>query len=179
MPSHGRTITKITQSVLPPPPRSLLRKMSPRTQNRHMNHAKNRKNSNRASRNEPLSLNMRQPFKEVVRWIPPACSCSLMRSPAEGHPPARMSRGNPAPAGDLRGACDPLPTRPLTGRCVANIQLRAVSARQLRASSSADSRRLGPPDSEVARDLVHSVRGVLEPVACEGCGRPGTPPPHQ
>src|SRR5689334_23509056 len=62
MPSHGMTITKITQSVLPPPPRSLLRKMSLRTQNRHMNHAKNRKNSNRASKNEPLSLNMRQPF---------------------------------------------------------------------------------------------------------------------
>src|SRR4051795_5961244 len=63
MPSHGMTITKMTQIVLLPPPRSLLRKMSPRTQNRHMNHAKNKKNSNKANRNEPLSLNMRQPFK--------------------------------------------------------------------------------------------------------------------
>src|SRR6478735_3545426 len=63
MPSHGMTITKITQRVLAPPPMSLLRKMSPRTQNRHMNHAKNRKNSNRASRNEPLSLNMGRPLE--------------------------------------------------------------------------------------------------------------------
>jgi hypothetical protein len=36
----------------------LLRKMSLITQNKHMNQAKNRKNSNRASRNDPLSLNM-------------------------------------------------------------------------------------------------------------------------
>src|SRR6476661_1392931 len=58
MPSHGMMITKITHSVLAPPPRSLLRKMSPRIQNRHMNQAKNRKNSNKASRNEPLSSNI-------------------------------------------------------------------------------------------------------------------------
>ena len=51
-------ITKMIQKVLPPPPRSLLRKMSPSTQNRHMNQAKKRKNSKSASRNEPLSLNM-------------------------------------------------------------------------------------------------------------------------
>ena len=51
-------ITNSTQRVLAAPPRSLLRKMSPKTQNRHMIQAKNRKNSNRASRNEPLSLNM-------------------------------------------------------------------------------------------------------------------------
>src|SRR5215213_2950284 len=67
MPSHGMTITKITHSVLPPPPRSVLRKMSPRTQKRHMNHAKNRKNSNKARRNEPLSLNMARPFKRGPR----------------------------------------------------------------------------------------------------------------
>ena len=48
----------MTHRVLPPPPRSLLRKMSPRIQNRHMNQAKNRKNSNSASRNDPLSLNI-------------------------------------------------------------------------------------------------------------------------
>ena len=58
MPSHGMRITKTTQSVLATPPRSLLRKMSPRIQKRHMNHAKNRKNSNSASRNDPLSLNI-------------------------------------------------------------------------------------------------------------------------
>src|SRR4051794_8046454 len=59
MPNQGMIMTKITQSVLIPPPMSLLRKISPRIQNRHMNHAKNRKNSNRASRNEPLLSNMR------------------------------------------------------------------------------------------------------------------------
>src|SRR3954452_17928039 len=57
------TITKITHIVLVPPPRSRLRKMSPRTQNRHMNHAKNKKNSKRASRNEPLSLNIEATFQ--------------------------------------------------------------------------------------------------------------------
>ena len=51
-------MTKNTQNVFATPLRSLLRKMSPITQNRHMNQAKNRKNSNRASRNDPLSLNM-------------------------------------------------------------------------------------------------------------------------
>src|SRR6188768_2594680 len=62
MPSHGMRITKMIQSVFPPPPRSLLRKMSPNTQNRHMNQAKNRKNSKSASRNDPLSLNILVPF---------------------------------------------------------------------------------------------------------------------
>src|SRR6478609_4194369 len=58
MPSHGIRITKITQNVLAPPPRSRLRKMSPKIQNRHMIQAKNRKNSSRAIRNDPLSLNI-------------------------------------------------------------------------------------------------------------------------
>src|SRR6476661_191648 len=86
IPSHGMTMTKITQSVLPPPPRSLLRKMSLRTQNRHMNHAKNRKNSNRASRNEPLSLNMRHPFNGAEVVDPTGRSASLMQSAAEDIP---------------------------------------------------------------------------------------------
>jgi hypothetical protein len=45
------------QNVLAPA-HVMLRKMSPSTPGRHMNQAKNRKNSNRASRNDPLSLNM-------------------------------------------------------------------------------------------------------------------------
>ena len=36
--------------------------MSPKIQNRHMNQAKNRKNSSIASRNDPLSSNIDQPF---------------------------------------------------------------------------------------------------------------------
>ena len=52
-------MTKNSQNVFAPPPRSLLRKMSPKTQKRVMNQAKNRNNSNRASRYEPLSLNIR------------------------------------------------------------------------------------------------------------------------
>ena len=45
MPSHGMKITNSTHSVFAPPPMSLLRKMSPRIHHRHMNQAKNRKNS--------------------------------------------------------------------------------------------------------------------------------------
>ena len=56
-------MTKNTQHVFATPPRSRLRKMSPITQNRHMNQAKNRKNSNRASRNDPLSSNMGSSFR--------------------------------------------------------------------------------------------------------------------
>src|SRR3954452_1817163 len=85
MPSHGMTITKITHSVLAPPPRSLLRKMSPRIQNRHMNQAKNRKNSNKASRNEPLLSNIGTSHGPI-RWMPPVYGHSLMRSPADGSP---------------------------------------------------------------------------------------------
>src|SRR6478672_4181248 len=92
MPSHGMTITKITQSVLPPPPRSLLRKMSPRTQNRHMNHAKNKKNSNRASRNEPLSLNMRHPFDGAEVADPTGRFTQPHAITGRTHPPTRMSR---------------------------------------------------------------------------------------
>ena len=55
MPSHGTKITNSTQRVLATPPRSLLRKMSPKIQKRHMNQAKNRKISKSASRKEPLS----------------------------------------------------------------------------------------------------------------------------
>src|SRR3954452_1295082 len=112
MPSHGMMITKITQSVLPPPPRSLLREMAPRTQNRHMNHAKNRKNSNRASRNEPLSLNMRQPFKEAETVDPTGLFMQPYAITGRRHPPARMRRRIPRQASDLRSACDPLPGGP-------------------------------------------------------------------
>src|SRR5690349_24236228 len=91
MPSHGMMITKITHIVLAPPPRSLLRKMSPRTQNRHMNQAKNKKNSNKASRNEPLSLNMTQPLtgpKGGSHPASPAASCDQRpkTSPAPDEP---------------------------------------------------------------------------------------------
>src|SRR3954447_23414205 len=48
---------KSAHNVFAPPPRSLLRKRSPKTQNRHMNQATKMKNSNSASRKEPLSLN--------------------------------------------------------------------------------------------------------------------------
>src|SRR5450755_2494103 len=74
MPSHGTRITNSTQKVLAPPPMSLLRKMSPKIQKRHMNQAKNRKNSNSARTNDPLSLNINQPFGEantVARSGPP------------------------------------------------------------------------------------------------------------
>src|SRR6185437_15839952 len=59
-------ITNSTHAVFAPPPMSLLRKMSPRIQNRHMNQAKNRKNSNIASRNDPLLLNIGKPFVKFV-----------------------------------------------------------------------------------------------------------------
>src|SRR4051794_40718782 len=150
MPSHGRTITKITQSVLPPPPRSLLRKMSPRTQNRHMNHAKNRKNSNRASRNEPLSLNMRQPFKEAETVDPtglfmqPYAITGRRASP--GSDETGESRAKPATSGALVIRSLPGPRLDDVSQ-MCNFHL--VPARQLSASSSADLRRLGPPDSEV------------------------------
>ena len=51
-------MTTITQIVLATPPMSWLRKMSLNTQNSSISHAKNRKNSSRASRKDPLSLNM-------------------------------------------------------------------------------------------------------------------------
>src|SRR5436190_1828930 len=78
MPSHGIRITNNTHRVLAPPPMSLLRKMSPKTQNRHMIQAKNRKNSNRARRNEPLSSNIGQPFgrARVKSDLDPRCSLS-------------------------------------------------------------------------------------------------------
>ncbi len=47
-----------THTVLAKPPRSRLRNRSPKIHHRHMNHAKKMKNSNIASKNEPLSLNM-------------------------------------------------------------------------------------------------------------------------
>src|SRR3954449_9054482 len=56
--SHGMMITNSTHSVFATPPMSLLRKMSPRIHHRHMNQAKKRKNSNSASRNDPLLLNI-------------------------------------------------------------------------------------------------------------------------
>src|SRR5436190_20009894 len=92
MPNHGRTITKITQIVLPPPPRSLLRKMSPRTQNKHMNHAKNKKNSNMASRNEPLSSNMGHPFKAAESVDPTGLLAQPHTITGRRHHPTRMSR---------------------------------------------------------------------------------------
>src|SRR6476661_3133874 len=92
MPNHGMTITKITQSVLLPPPRSLLRKMSPRTQNRHMNHAKNRKNSNKATRNEPLSLNMGQPPKRAEGVAPTGFMTKPCARSGRRHPPHCMRR---------------------------------------------------------------------------------------
>ena len=58
---HGSGCAATQHTVLPTPPRSLLRKMSPKIQNMHMNHAKNRKISNSASGNDPLSLNSNQP----------------------------------------------------------------------------------------------------------------------
>src|SRR5664279_338744 len=69
MPSHGIKITNSTQIVLATPPMSLLRKMSPKIQKRHMIQAKNRKNSSSASRNDPLSLNINEPFGEA-RTVP-------------------------------------------------------------------------------------------------------------
>ena len=62
MPSQGMKITNSTQRVLATPPRSLLQKISPKIQNRHMNQAKNRKISKSASRKGPFSLNIDQPF---------------------------------------------------------------------------------------------------------------------
>src|SRR4051795_8813165 len=103
MPSHGMTITKITQSVLPPPPRSLLRKMSPRTQNRHMNHAKNRKNSNRASRNEPLSLNMRHLSKRSYGGSHRLVHAALCDHRQKGIPRLRWAGGNLPPPATPRG----------------------------------------------------------------------------
>ena len=47
-----------TQIVLANPPRSRLRNKSPKIHQRHMNHAKKMKNSNSASRNDPLSSNI-------------------------------------------------------------------------------------------------------------------------
>src|SRR4051812_13505118 len=58
MPRNGRMMMKRTQKVLDRPLRSLLRKRSLKTHHRHMNQARKMKNSNMASRNEPLSLNM-------------------------------------------------------------------------------------------------------------------------
>src|SRR3954468_4374896 len=49
-------------NVLAPPPRSLLRKRSAKTQNRHMNQANQMKNSNVASKNDPLSSNTSVPL---------------------------------------------------------------------------------------------------------------------
>src|SRR4051794_32118894 len=59
----GSTITNKAQNVFATPPRSRLRKRSPRIHHRHMNQAKNMKNSNNASRNEPLSSNTVNPFR--------------------------------------------------------------------------------------------------------------------
>lgn len=66
MPSHGMRITNSTQKVLATPPMSRLRKMSPKIQNKHMIQAKKRKNSSRASRNDPLSLNIDEPLGMAV-----------------------------------------------------------------------------------------------------------------
>ena len=63
IPRIGRMMMNSTQTVLATPPMSRLRKMSPKTHQRHMNHAKKMKNSNIASRNEPLSLNIEPPFE--------------------------------------------------------------------------------------------------------------------
>src|SRR3954451_3065547 len=67
MPSHGMTITNSTHSVFATPPMSLLRKMSPRIHHRHMNQAKNRKNSSSTSRNDPLLLNIEGLSLRTVR----------------------------------------------------------------------------------------------------------------
>ena len=45
-------------NVFAMPPRSRLRKRSPKIHHRHMNQAKKMKNSNIASRNDPLSSNI-------------------------------------------------------------------------------------------------------------------------
>src|SRR3954454_16926691 len=57
IPRIGRMMMNSAHRVFAPPPRSLLRKRSPKTQNRHMNQATKMKNSNSASRNDPLLLN--------------------------------------------------------------------------------------------------------------------------
>src|SRR6476619_2522951 len=89
IPSQGTRITNSTQKVLDPPPRSLLRKMSPKIQNKHMNQAKNRKNSNSASRNEPLSLNIDQPFGEASQSLG-ASLASVVRRAKARHRPNRV-----------------------------------------------------------------------------------------
>src|SRR5918993_2535475 len=104
MPSHGMTITRITHIVLAPPPRSLLRKMSPRTQNKHMNHAKNRKNSKRASKNEPLSSNIWRPFTELKWWI------HLVDGSSSGH------RKKASPVSDELSSHAPASEVPRTGQ---------------------------------------------------------------
>src|SRR5690349_8391035 len=58
MPRPGRMMMNRIHSVFAPPPRSRLRNRSPKIQNRHMMYAKKMKNSNIASKNEPLSSNM-------------------------------------------------------------------------------------------------------------------------
>src|SRR6476619_3109728 len=100
MPTHGMMITNSAQKVLPPPPRSLLRKMSPKIQKRHMNQAKNRKNSNNAIRNEPLSLNINQPFGDATRVPEPGPLQSFVPAPQRWHPPIRVRVRKPEPSND-------------------------------------------------------------------------------
>src|SRR6195952_3759964 len=94
MPSHGTMITKITQKVLAPPPMSLLRKMSPKIQNRHMNQAKNTKNSNSARMNDPLSLNIDQPFGEAGIVARSGPSGQFRALAGRRHPPNRVRVGS-------------------------------------------------------------------------------------
>src|SRR3954467_4057612 len=70
MPRNGTTMTNSTQRVLATPPRSRLRNRSPKIQNKHMNQANQRKNSNRASRNDPLLLNMCAPLSSIGGYLP-------------------------------------------------------------------------------------------------------------
>src|SRR3954453_14937109 len=76
MPTNGTMMMNSAQRVLTPPLRSRLRNKSPKIQNRHMNQAKKMKNSSKASRNDPLLLNMRTPLSSD--GCPPA-------SPGPGH----------------------------------------------------------------------------------------------
>src|SRR4051812_28784958 len=76
MPTNGTTMMNSAQRVLAPPLRSRLRNKSPKIQNRHMNQAKKMKNSDKASRNDPLLSNMCAPLSSDGG--PPA-------SPGPGH----------------------------------------------------------------------------------------------
>src|SRR6478735_23751 len=120
MPSHGTKITNSTQRVLATPPRSLLRKMSPKIQNRHMNQAKNKKISKSASRKDPLSLNINQPFGKAKTATPSGAHAEPVCLPHHG---IRRSGGNrwalyvvadnyAMTYTDGRTSCDAVPFKP-------------------------------------------------------------------